>query len=158
MGQVISYEDACKLPKTFNNYFITDISIFKEASENGQCMLVKDINTNPCNISVIYKMDDLGGDAIGIWLDICSADYVNAWEARDYKGNLISGKLIKTVTGQNLSLNTIIAEAQEAMKTCPNCHKEVPYKDQVGYSFAGRCCKECLPGLQAIYERDGWYN
>lgn len=42
----------------------------------------------------------------------------------------------------------------EAAKTCYNCgnHPVETFR----YSFAGRCCKDCLPEMQRIHERAGW--
>lgn len=43
---------------------------------------------------------------------------------------------------------------RDGMKKCFNCHKIV---DQTfRYSFAGRCCKDCLPRMREIHEKSGW--
>jgi hypothetical protein len=39
---------------------------------------------------------------------------------------------------------------------CSNCKRVVP--KTVRYSFAGRCCEECLPELRKRFEKPGWCN
>ena len=44
----------------------------------------------------------------------------------------------------------------EAMRTCPICGAvDVP---TFQYSFAGRCCKNCLPDMKKKHEFPGWYD
>jgi hypothetical protein len=43
---------------------------------------------------------------------------------------------------------------QEAIHTCDNCKKRVEQTHR--YSFAGRCCAECLPAMRKKYEYRGW--
>jgi hypothetical protein len=45
-------------------------------------------------------------------------------------------------------------EIKKSLRVCHNCHKEDV--DTVRYSFAGRCCKECLSEMQRIHEYPGW--
>lgn len=40
------------------------------------------------------------------------------------------------------------------MHKCSQCGKFVD--ETVRYSFAGRCCKDCLPVLREKYEKPGW--
>ena len=41
-----------------------------------------------------------------------------------------------------------------ATRVCGNCGaQDVP---TFRYSFAGRCCKDCLPKMRAKYEKPGW--
>ena len=44
----------------------------------------------------------------------------------------------------------------KATRTCPICKKDDV--DTQRYSFAGRCCKDCLPEMQRIHEYPGWTN
>jgi hypothetical protein len=42
----------------------------------------------------------------------------------------------------------------DGMRFCKHCWKiDV---ETVRYSFAGRCCKDCLPALKKKYEQPGW--
>lgn len=43
---------------------------------------------------------------------------------------------------------------QQGMRRCNLCHKE--NVDTFRYSFAGRCCKSCLPQAQQKHEFPGW--
>jgi len=47
-----------------------------------------------------------------------------------------------------------MATLLDELHVCSSCGAKniTPYR----YSFAGRCCADCLPKLQARYERDGW--
>ena len=47
---------------------------------------------------------------------------------------------------------------RETINKCPICEKSVTYSEQNRFSFAGRCCKDCLPKMQKKYEKPGWYN
>ncbi len=42
----------------------------------------------------------------------------------------------------------------EGMRFCKHCGKTDV--DTFKYSFAGRCCKNCLPALREKYEQPGW--
>jgi hypothetical protein len=43
---------------------------------------------------------------------------------------------------------------RKGVRICSHCGKTDV--DTVRYSFAGRCCKECLPAMRAKYEQSGW--
>lgn len=45
---------------------------------------------------------------------------------------------------------------QNALRQCENCG--ATDVDTVRYSFAGRCCQNCLPEMRRIHEFAGWYN
>lgn len=42
----------------------------------------------------------------------------------------------------------------DGMRICSHCGKTGV--DTFRYSFAGRCCKDCLPALREKYEQTGW--
>lgn len=42
----------------------------------------------------------------------------------------------------------------DGMRFCRHCGKTDV--DTFRYSFAGRCCKDCLPALREKYEQPGW--
>ena len=56
------------------------------------------------------------------------------------------------------SLQTVIGKALTELGICPVCGKNVPFSEQSQYSFAGRCCKDCLPAMKKKHEYPGWYN
>ncbi len=82
------------------------------------------------------------------------------YSARELKAELkiIAEKLTDFIGPEGSSLSDIVSKAKAAMDTCPVCGKSVPYKEQQRYSFAGRCCPECLPKMREKYEQPGWYN
>ncbi len=43
---------------------------------------------------------------------------------------------------------------QDGIHVCYNCRKHVEKTQR--YSFAGRCCEECLPEMRKQHERPGW--
>lgn len=46
------------------------------------------------------------------------------------------------------------AEIQRRIRVCSACGKSDI--DTERYSFAGRCCAECLPAMRAKHEKPGW--
>lgn len=42
---------------------------------------------------------------------------------------------------------------QDRVNTCNECGAKGP---TVRFSFAGRCCNTCLPGMREKYEKPGW--
>jgi len=47
-------------------------------------------------------------------------------------------------------------EIRAGLRICANCGREDV--DTQRYSFAGRCCEECLPKMRELHEKPGWYN
>lgn len=159
MSKIITYEEACKIPRLFDsNKKFTEINLYKEASENGACFLLQDTNLNPPDIEIIYKMENLGENIIGLYISVYDNNHVIVYDAMTYQDEIYAGKKITEIQKENLSLNTVISIAKEAMNICPICGKETPYIEQSLFSFAGRCCKDCLPEMKRKYEQPGWYN
>lgn len=46
------------------------------------------------------------------------------------------------------------AALQADLRICHNCAKADV--DTMRYSFAGRCCAECLPEMRRVHEQPGW--
>lgn len=158
MGRIISYEEACSLDdRVWNNMEIAKLSIYKEASENGNCILYLSDSTIPNKVDIIYKMDDLGHNVIGLYITINPSE-ISVWEALENHGTIFASKSIINGISAEDSLSEIIHKAKAVLDICPVCKKEVQYKEQQGYSFAGRCCKDCLPIMKRKYEQPGWYN
>jgi hypothetical protein len=53
---------------------------------------------------------------------------------------------------ETYSMESIVA----GLLTCNECGKTGVETER--YSFAGRCCKECLPAMQKKHEYSGWTN
>lgn len=161
MGKIISYEEALNLPRVlYDSNKVDSLPIYKEADENGQCELFLDTNSNPPTVDILVKVNDdsLKKDEIGYMISICS-DTIDIWIAYEYKEGYISSSTnICSGLPLDTSLNECINMAKIALSTCPVCGKSVPYKEQFGYSFAGRCCEECLPEMKKKHEYPGWYN
>lgn len=157
MSRIISFEDACELPRVWDDMDIKNDPIYREASENGLSDLLLDDSSGPVGINILYRLDDMGDKVLGLY--ICPRKRgIDVWEALDYNGTIHSGKNIVNDIAEGSSLSDIVSKAKAVMNVCPVCGKSVPYKDQQRYSFAGRCCPECLPKMREKYEQPGWYN
>ena len=157
MGSIISYEEACNIPVVWDHLDIKNMQIFKDASENGSCSIVKSTSTNPVGINIFVKYDLGVKDNIGFIISPSQSN-IDVWIARDYDGDICSSDQVILNLDINLSLKEVIAKAIELANICPVCKTPTPYKDQSTFSFAGRCCQKCLPEMKRKYEQPGWYN
>lgn len=157
MSRIISFEDACAIERVWDNMDIKNDLIYREAGENGLADILLDESSGPVSINIIYRIEDMGENIVGLY--ICPRKRgIDVWEAIERNGSIYSGKNIINDLNGSCSLSDVVGKARTAMETCPVCGKVVPYKDQKRYSFAGRCCPECLPEMQKKYEQPGWYN
>ena len=156
MSKIISYEDACQLERNFHDFDIKNMPIFKEADESGLCEILIDNGTVPLSLDIFIKDDSLGKNALGFIISFHTND-LEIWVANEYSGELRTGVNVCTLKLDS-SLNFCINKAKEEINKCPECGKIVPYKEQSGFSFAGRCCKDCLPAMKEKHEYPGWYN
>ena len=65
MGSIISYEEACNIPVVWDHLDVKNMQIFKDASENGSCSIIKSTSTNPVGINIFVKYDLGVKDKIG---------------------------------------------------------------------------------------------
>ena len=147
----ITFEEACEVP----NWTKTDVAnnkLFKEAFENNLCEVMADTSSCPINLVIIYKKPDLADDVLGYGIHIFRKDISVYIMHTDYN----SGLHVVDIDDINADLSTIVSQANMAVNICPVCKENVPFKDQRRYSFAGRCCMNCLPKMKAIYEKPGW--
>lgn len=157
MSRIVSFEEACELPRVWDDINIKNDSIYREASENGLSDLLLDDSSRPVGIHILYRLDDMGDKVVGLY--ICPVKRgIDVWEALEYNGTIRAGKSIISDIAKGSSLSDVVNKAKDAMNICPVCRKSVPYKDQQRYSFAGRCCSDCLQKMKEKYEKPGWYN
>lgn len=155
-AHIISYEQACEM-RNLHNLDIKSMPIFKEADENGLCELLASTSSFPNSIEILVKDDLDVKNAIGYVITVYK-DSIDIWIAYEIDGNIHAGLSVCKNLNINTSLSECIAKAKVERNICPVCRKEVPYKDQHRFSFAGRCCQDCLPAMKAKYEQPGWYN
>ena len=154
--KIISYEDACAIERVWDDSDIKSMPIFKEASEKGNCKIMRDDNTSPPSIEILVDIPDIGNDACGIFI-MPHKDSTWVYVARDFNGTIRSWVNIGEFPTDD-SLDTVIGKAINKLNICPVCGKSVPFSEQHQYSFANRCCKDCLPAMKEKYEQPGWYN
>lgn len=154
MHKIISFEDACNLERVLNNIDVKTETIFTEANNDGRCSIVINQSSSPPSVDILVKDDSISDDVLG-YLIVLFQDEISVWIARDYQGGIVSGSQVCSLK-RDASLNEIISKCNEKINTCPICNKTVPYKQQGHYSFAGRCCKDCLPAMKEKYETSGW--
>ena len=155
MDKKLSYDELVELSKTRRLSLPVDTPIFLEAKEAGYPFVV---NTNniPATVDILVPDTSISDNVLGYL--ICVHDgWTSIYVAREYQGNILDGASVCDLSRDD-NLMTAIAKAKASINVCPVCGKEVPYKDQRGYSFAGRCCQECLPKMKRKYEQPGWYN
>lgn len=156
MYKIISFEDACNLERVLNNIDVKTEPIFNEANTDSRCNIIIGDNSSPPSIDILVKDDSIADNIIG-YLVVLFQDDITVWLARDYQGDIVSDSKICSLH-RDASLNEVITKCTEQINICPVCNKSVPYKNQSHYSFAGRCCKECLPAMKEKYEAPGWNN
>lgn len=152
--RIISIEDANQISDVWNKE-----DIFKEVENNSSCELLLNTNCTPASFKILAKDDSLeyrDENIIG-YLIVPYTKEINIWLAVDDNGDITDGLSICTLD-KSASLSECISKAKAEVNKCPVCGKEVPLKEQKPYSFAGRCCKECLPEMREKYEQPGWYD
>ena len=58
----------------------------------------------------------------------------------------------------DIGFSNLVSKCKNDVDVCPKCGKRVGLANMKQYSFAGRCCPDCLPGMQEKHEQPGWYN
>lgn len=154
--RVISYDDARSLTRVWDDLQISNMPIFKEASENGSCKIISNNNTSPVSIEILIMDDTIDKNAVG-FLVCFHKNEIDVYIAKEISGEIIDGEHVCELN-LDASLASVIAKAQSEINKCPICGKSVTYSEQSRYSFAGRCCKDCLPKMKEKYEKPGWYN
>lgn len=141
-----------------------EVPFIKEASTDDRCRFTLD--RDGLDIIVLEpntRNENIIGFFIAGWF-INSSDpkTFHVWEAskdkEDEEGVYIRDAMAIGQYSSDISLNDLIAELNKDYDICPNCHKVVGRKNMKWYSFAGRCCPDCLPALKKEYEQPGWYN
>lgn len=59
---------------------------------------------------------------------------------------------------ENMTFHEVVDRFVRELNICDICHKPVGYGNLHRYSFAGKCCKDCLPAAREKFEQPGWYN
>lgn len=154
--RVISYDDACSFTRVWDDLQISNMPIFKEASENGSCKIILNNNTSPVSIEILIMDDTIDKNVVG-FLVCFHKNEIDVYLAKDYSGEITDGEYVCELN-LDASLASVIAKAQLEINKCLVCEKYVTYSEQHRFSFAGRCCKDCLPKMQKKYEKPGWYN
>ena len=111
-------------------------------------------------MEIIVKMDGIkngssGYPFVGLYI-LKSDDEIRVWQAIQRPNKIDSGMSIGWY--EDMTIDEVIEEAKVDMHICRHCGKMVGIENLYRYSFAGACCKDCLPTLKAKYEGDGWTN
>lgn len=130
-----------------------EVPLYKEAIEDGRCEFVLDDMGTP-SVAVLYKMDGLG-DNIGLYIQFFSSD-ISVWSAREDKYGIRGTYSIISDLDKDISLSELVNKCLAVINKCPVCGKEIPFSEQKGFGFAGRCCPDCLPAMKAKHEYPGW--
>lgn len=147
----ITFEEACEVPN-FTKIDVANSKLFKEAFENDLCEVIADTSSRPISLGIIYKKPDLADDVLGYGIYIFREDISVYIMKTDYNSSLH----VVDIDDINADLSTIISQANAVINICPICKENVPFRGQRRYSFAGRCCMNCLPKMKAKYEKPGW--
>ena len=111
-------------------------------------------------MEIIVKMDGIknsssGYPFVGLYI-VKFDDEIDVWQAIQRPNKIDSGMSIGRY--EDMTIEEVIEEAKVDMHVCRHCGKMVGIENLYRYSFAGSCCKDCLPTLKAKYEGDGWTN
>lgn len=156
MNKIISYEEACTIERVWDDLDIKSMQIYKDAAEKGNCKLIRSTTTVPNGIEIFVEIPDLGHDACGLYI-LPHKNDTWVYVAIEKYGEIRSWLQVECFSVED-SLDSIIAKSLEQLNICPQCKKPVPFNEQHQFSFAGRCCKDCLPKMKEKYEQPGWYN
>ena len=156
MRTKITFEEACALPKNFSGIDVKTHPLFVDASKNPNCDIYSDSSSRPVGLFVIVKDTTIADNVIGFEIHTFPDKY-GVWLTKRTLDSNISGV---SVCEFKLStpLSEIIQRTKIELEKCPVCGKAVKYKDQHTFSFAGRCCADCLPRMRKEHEYPGWYN
>lgn len=156
MGKIISYEEALALPRVWDDLDIANMPIYAEANEDGACKIVQSLNCSPPAIEIFIE-DNTLGDAYAGFLVCIHKDIIYVYVATNSDGDIRDCSEVCSLQ-PDATLSEVKAKASLEINICPVCGKSVPFTNQSGFSFAGRCCKDCLPEMKKKYEYPGWYN
>jgi len=153
-NKIISYEESLTV-ELKHPHPTERLPMYKEADERGDCSLVMNCNGSP-SLEVLCRIEGMGNKRIGI-LIIPYEREISVYAAiEDSNDDLRGGVFICDIEDIHTPLDAIIAKAKAEMNKCPVCGKAIPISEQKSYSFAGRCCDECLPAMKAKHEYPGW--
>ena len=124
--------------------------IVNGGSDKDLHIIVKDKEYS--NVIGFYIGNTYRDGTFGVWEACYRKDYNN----EDHIGD--GGGIAEYEYKEGMTLDWLISDLQEKVDTCPICGKKVGRENMRGYSFAGRCCEECLPEMKKKYEYKGWYN
>lgn len=80
------------------------------------------------------------------------------WIAVDDGSGVRDGMNIGDYPLDNLQYRQLVSKCINDANVCPTCKRVVGIENMHQFSFAGRCCEKCLPGMKKTYETPGWYN
>ena len=105
------------------------------------------------------ELKELRDDCVGLYMSISSYDpnEFGIWIAIDGSYGLHDWLNLGDYLFSE-SFSSIVSRAIKEAGYCNMCHQFVGYKDIHQYSFAGKCCSNCLSEAKKKYEYPGWYN
>ena len=109
--------------------------------------------------TIVVKLDEftkIDSKYYGLYIHIFDKE-ISVWIAVEDNGSIYDNLKIG-----DYSLDTpfveLVNKCKHDVNICPKCGKDVGLANMHRYSFAGRCCEECLPKMREIHEQPGWYN
>lgn len=109
--------------------------------------------------TIAVKLDEfteIDSKYYGLYIHIFDKE-ISVWIAVEDNGSIYDNLKIG-----DYSLDTpfveLVNKCKHDVNICPKCGKDVGLANMHRYSFAGRCCEECLPKMREIHEQPGWYN
>lgn len=108
---------------------------------------------------IIYKIDELSTvnpNYYGLFISIYK-EFIAVWIAIEDGSGVRDGMSINDYP-IDISFKDLVSKCKADLDKCPICKKKVGLAKMNRYSFAGRCCPDCLPEMRKQYEQPGWYN
>lgn len=171
---ILTYDELIERINEFEHERVRDSAIkqattrlFLEAKDNDQCRFF--INNRRPHILICEPKEDLEEGMCEYKKSVYVGFYVSefdssidAWEAfepneKSDRKEVYDGKAIGEFS-EDISIEELISKCEESYEVCPICKKKVGHKLMKRYSFAGRCCPDCLPRMKEEHEYAGWYN
>ena len=114
---IITYDEACAIERVWDNLDIKSMPIFKEASEQGNCKIIRDNSSSPPSVEILVELPDIGNDACGIFI-MPHKDSNWVYVAKEWSGDIRSWLNVGEFPIED-SLHTVIGKALTELGICP---------------------------------------
>lgn len=154
MRTKITFEEACNIPRNYQNIDVKTNQLFIDANNDPTCSIYTE--SNGASLFIFVEDKTIANSIVGFEIHTYRTE-ISVYLTKMYRDEITDAEHVCDVE-LNTPLADIIKAAKTAIGKCPVCGKAVPYTEQHRFGFAGRCCEDCLPEMKRQHEYPGWYN